>query len=554
MPSFNLIDNKWIPCILVTSGQEELSIREIFTELKMSGIQEISDSSPLVTVGIHRLLLAILHRNFGPRDGSAWAKIWNSGDWDTTKLMGYLDKWHDRFNLFDEKYPFYQSASLPVSAIDAKGKVKSYASSVSGLIHELAAGGNATLFDHSTDDKTYSISSAEAARLLVAFQPYAVGGLLTFETGQDPKLYKSADNAPMVKGAAILVKGDNLFRTLMLNLNSYGVSKNDTTADAPAWEQEHDALREESPKGLLDLLTWQSRRVKLIQEQNAVTHVVIMKGNQFPDNYSLHEKEPMLAFRKVLKPTKGQDPLPPLAFREDRALWRDSLSLFESTVDKTRPLILDWLSELTFEGHIAQSTVINLEVMGMITNQAKIILWRDERLPLPIIYLEDKKLCEKLKTALEIADKADRLLGPGFHSIKVTDKDGKKKEMLFPSPLRQLAAGILYPANPREADKNAVVALVLSISPSRSFWAEMGISFDYLLSKLPEDQQGGEYGATILPWWNKVVRNAALKAFDQAVEAIDQTGRILKETTLAEKEFRIQLAKIIPNTKKGGEA
>jgi CRISPR system Cascade subunit CasA len=262
----------------------------------------------------------------------------------------------------------------------------------------------------------------------------------------------------------------------------------------------------------------------------------------------------MLAFRKVLKPTKGQDPLPPLAFREDRALWRDSLSLFESTVDKTRPLILDWLSELTFEGHIAQSTVINLEVMGMITNQAKIILWRDERLPLPIIYLEDKKLCEKLKTALEIADKADRLLGPGFHSIKVTDKDGKKKEMLFPSPLRQLAAGILYPANPREADKNAVVALVLSISPSRSFWAEMGISFDYLLSKLPEDQQGGEYGATILPWWNKVVRNAALKAFDQAVEAIDQTGRILKETTLAEKEFRIQLAKIIPNTKKGGEA
>ena len=42
MPSFNLIDDKWIPCISLNGEQEELSIREIFTESKMSGIQEIS--------------------------------------------------------------------------------------------------------------------------------------------------------------------------------------------------------------------------------------------------------------------------------------------------------------------------------------------------------------------------------------------------------------------------------------------------------------------------------------------------------------------------------
>jgi len=64
-----ILSIKMDPCILGTGGQEELSIREIFTESKMSGIQEISDSSPLVTVAIHRLLLTILHRNFGPKMG-----------------------------------------------------------------------------------------------------------------------------------------------------------------------------------------------------------------------------------------------------------------------------------------------------------------------------------------------------------------------------------------------------------------------------------------------------------------------------------------------------
>ena len=352
MFSFNLIDSKWIPCILPGGEREELSIKETFE--RVSDIQEIFDSSPLVTVAIHRLLLAILHRNFGPVNETEWANLWNDGkgNWDTTKLTSYLDKWRTRFNLFDEKYPFYQCATIPVSVTDAKGKPKSYAKSVSNMVHELATGDNATLFDHSIEDNPRALSAAEAARLLAAFQSFAVGGLITFESGQDRKKFGSADNAALVKGAVILVKGDNLFQTLMLNLHKY--NRNDAEPfeidrdDAPVWEYENNLLREERPKGLLDLLTWQSRRIKLIPEQNnngqtIVTQVVIMKGNQFPDGFYLYKKETMLAFRKVLKPSKGQDPYPPLAFQQEKALWRDSLSLFKATDDsKTKPKIISW--------------------------------------------------------------------------------------------------------------------------------------------------------------------------------------------------------------------
>ena len=62
--SFNLIDQPWIPCVLPHGRMEDLSLRD--TLLNAHKITAIFDQSPLVTAALHRLLLAILHRNFGP--------------------------------------------------------------------------------------------------------------------------------------------------------------------------------------------------------------------------------------------------------------------------------------------------------------------------------------------------------------------------------------------------------------------------------------------------------------------------------------------------------
>jgi CRISPR system Cascade subunit CasA len=553
--NFNLIDSKWIPCILPGGEREKFSIKETFE--RSSAIQEIFDPSPLVTVAIHRLLLAILHRNFGPANETEWAKLWNDGkgNWDTTKLNSYLDIWRNRFDLFDENYPFYQCATIPVSATDAKGKPKSYAKSISNMVHELATGDNATLFDHSVEDVTRSVSSAEAACLLVAFQSFAVGGLITFESGQDRKKFGSADNAPLVKGAIILVKGEDLFQTLMLNLHKYNRYDAEPFEidrdDAPVWECEKNLLRAERPKGLLDLLTWQSRRIKLIPEQDnngqtIVAQVVIMKGNQFPDGFYLYDKEPMLAFREVLKPSKGQAPYPPLAFQEEKALWRDSLSLFKAAGNsKTKPKIICWLGELAEEGKIPWSTTYQLALLGLVTSKAKVSLWRHERLPLPLEYLEEKNenLLGKLRDALDVAESVGRLLGSGFVEISV------------PSPLRILASNILKPDKPEKADKDAVRSFVDSLSPSRPYWAQLGISFNELVTELPANKTAeNEYGKTALPRWAKAIRRAAYNAFEETTNSFDRSARMLKAVTLAENEFHIQLDKMLKNIEmKGGE-
>jgi len=561
--SFNLIDDRWIPCIMPDGRQEEKSLREVL--LQAGGIEEIFDSSPLVTIALHRLLLAVLHRNFGPGSGGEWQTMWRQGkgEWQRGKLSDYLDQWRHRFDLFSEKHPFYQCASLPFSATDSKGKFKSYEKPIANLIHELSSGDNATLFDHTNESEPKAVSAAEAARLLVAFQSFAVGGLITRLEGEGP----SADNAPLVKGAVVLVKGKNLFQTLMLNLHRYNRDDEEPfymeQDDAPAWEQNEEThAQDRTPKGYLDLLTWQSRRVKLHPEQDENGHiivmrVVIMKGNQFPDGFSLHQKEPMLAFRKVRKPGKGQDPWPPIAFAEDRALWRDSLALFQSVEDeRARPKIMSWLNDLSTNSIIPLSTTYDLSIIGLVTSKAKIALWHHERLPLPLVYLDDKeseKLIAKLKKALEIAEDSGRLLGPGFVDVAI-----KGNNVRLPSPIHVLAQELLPKDQKGLVDPDAVKSFVNSLSPARPYWARLGMSFNRLVGELAKDKLiEGDYGATVLPWWAEEVRIAAWQAFEEVTNSFDHSGRLIKAVTKARNEFERRLNTILKPYKeierKGGE-
>lgn len=554
MFTFNLINEKWIPCLMPDGNKEELSFKD--TLIKAPDISEIFDPSPLVTAALYRLLLVVLHRNFGPANEAEWGKLWNNGlgGWETNRLIAYLGKWHDRFDLFDDKYPFYQCSAMPTVATDKKRKEKSYSKSVANMVHELATGNNATLFDHTNESIGYAVSPAEAARLLAAFQSFAVGGLLTFEVGQDPKLFKSADNAPLVKGAVTLARGQNLFQSLMLNLHKYNLADEEPFKmdkdDAPAWERDENTTAvDRQPIGYLDLLTWQSRRVRLIPEldenrQTIVKQVVIMKGYQFPDGFQLHMKEPMLAFHKLEKPKKGQDPWPAIAIREDRAVWRDSLSLFQSIEEeRARPKMLDWLSDLHAYGVVPQSATYDLSVMGLTTDRASISLWRHERLPLPLQYLRDENLVEKLREALELTERIGKNLNNSIWN--------QAKLSIAPDVDRL-----------SDSQKKDVNNLTASLSPTRHYWAALGTYFSRLVVDLANDKSlNGDYGMTVLPQWAGEVRKAAGQAFHEATDSLDHTGRWLRAVTIAENQFNLKLSNLIKeflepyekSKKEGGE-
>jgi CRISPR system Cascade subunit CasA len=104
MTEFNLIDQPWIPCIDSDGQRVEYGIRDTF--LKAHTLREICDDSPLVTVAIHRLLLAILYRaHHAPRDFKAWKELYMRKSFDDKTVRNYLDTWSNRFDLISKVYP-----------------------------------------------------------------------------------------------------------------------------------------------------------------------------------------------------------------------------------------------------------------------------------------------------------------------------------------------------------------------------------------------------------------------------------------------------------------
>lgn len=100
----NLIDRPWIPCRFAGEpAARDVSIREALA--RAPDIAGLSDPSPLVTVALHRLLIAILHRVFGPESPDDWGALWEAGKFDTGAIDAYLDTQGARFNLFDPEIP-----------------------------------------------------------------------------------------------------------------------------------------------------------------------------------------------------------------------------------------------------------------------------------------------------------------------------------------------------------------------------------------------------------------------------------------------------------------
>src|SRR5215207_2825487 len=100
MASFNLVDRPWVPCVARDGTASELSLRQVL--IGAHDLTELYDPSPLVTVALHRLLLAILHRAYqGPDGMEEWREIWQAGRFDLGLIDDYLNQWRHRFDLFD---------------------------------------------------------------------------------------------------------------------------------------------------------------------------------------------------------------------------------------------------------------------------------------------------------------------------------------------------------------------------------------------------------------------------------------------------------------------
>ncbi len=487
MYSFNLVDQGWLPCVMSDGSFRELNLREIFSEAH--NIRELIGDSPPETIALHRILLAMIHRILlGPKSAAEWGELKAATKFDSAQFNEYLDKWQSRFDLFDEKYPFYQSAA-------SKENVQT------GAIIQLYYQGknNATLFDHTSTDLPKQVSPSEAARMLVAFQGFDFGGI---------KSDGSAQKAVLLNAAVALFRGATLFQTLLLNLHRYNENDDapfalDYDKDLPAWERGNAIVAgTRQPDGYVDLLTWQSRRLYIQPELDAegnvfVRNSVVMLGYAFPPNADLHQKETMIAFRA--SKTEGYFAV---GFSESRALWRNSLSLLQTVSGENfKPKMLNWLSDLVEMDEIAADTVFSVDFYGMAADKAKLLFWNHESFDLPAEFLSDQEILNSLSLCLDVSETIGFAVRSGVKTLA---------DELESSPT--------------------------SFQTMNAYWPQLEGEFNALLLALPNDPDRAKSD-----WFGKVL-NIAERALKQTFDSLSHSAIEQKAMVEAENEYRKQKA------------
>jgi CRISPR system Cascade subunit CasA len=514
MASFDLIEEPWIPCT-IRGGPMSLGIRDLL--VRAHEIDSIDDPSPLVEVALHRMLLAVLHRVFGPKTDDDWERYWEAGRWERDPLEIYFHAWEDRFDLFSETYPFYQAADLAVT----DGDLTAYKMAL-----ELGPSNN-RLFSHTDDANPPTLSPPGAARALVAYQSFNPGGLVRKRVGPGPT---SGRSGPLAGAAVCLLTGRTLFQTLALNMVRYdgeGRPFPEFGTDRPAWEREKPPDDEQRyPHGYLDWLTWQSRSVRLAAEtqggETIVRRAVIARGNGLPAGDSAQPYEQMVAFRKRKDAKATEEAYSAVSFRRERAIWRDSAALLQTTEDTARPATLAATSDHSLAGVLEDRAAYPLIVCGVAFKQANALFWRSDRLPLSLRYLDDKALFGQLQKALGLAEDVARALA---------------------AATRVLAGHVLsidVDAKLPKDRRDALDRRVAGMGAVRRFWAWLDPHFSRYL--VDQAQKGD--GAGIV--WSTEVMRSAQRAFEDVAEGLGSDGDALR----AEVEGRSRLERGLAKARK----
>jgi CRISPR system Cascade subunit CasA len=506
MPSFDLTESGWVPCVpLGGSTVRELGIRE--TLLSAHEVREIYDGSPLVTVCLHRLLLAVLHRACGPATAQEWGRLWQAGYFPQARVSAYLKKWHDRFDLFSESHPFYQTAGLETKDQQTAAR----------LAAELASGHNPALFDHTSDEVPPDFTPAEAARMLLACQSFALGfGQSSKATIEDREIAPpySAD-APLLRGVTLWLAGQSLFETLMLNLLPYQRPPN----DIPAWELDRPyELRDKSSssgrkvepaRGMIDRYTWQSRLIRLVVEPQdggiVVRRLLFTQGRSEEKRpRHPHDYDPMKVYNRDEK--EGDSPLP---LSRHRAAWRDVHALLAIESDAFRPAeVVRNAGILVHRGLLDPGAQYGLHVVGVATAPAKagkFLLWRHDRIPLPVALLQNGDLVDRLGGLLAAAESMARALRARlwqtctvFLSPRVDSPDG------------------------RQPDSKDVSNLVQALDVERLYWSRLEQHFHRLIQRLPGDKDGASEE------WLDAVELEARGSFAEACAKLGTSQRAIR--------------------------
>lgn len=497
--SFNLAEKPWIPVIRLNGTADELSLRDLLVQAHE--LREIFDPSPAVTLSLYRLAIALLHRIFRADTEDEWVALWKSRQFPPEPVDGYLKGWRHRFDLFDEEKPFWQ-----VGKFTLRKK-----SPVSELSIESVSGNNPVLFDHSTDEIAIAWRPAEAARKLIALQmvspSFGISGVPEIAGQKVVQGSLHRHDTPLVRGAAVLMNGRYLKQMLILNLLTNGFRGQIlTTLGKPLWELDSSPLPGTvlNTSEYLRYLTMLPRWIRLLPEgeQPMVKCIYLAQGEIIPDGLKDQFKRYHFNEKDAKKPWK------PVAFRPEKALWRDSAAWLETTQGTSNrnhpPEVIRQIQYLIRHADLDLQDSLNLSIIGILVddnNQAKIRLWRNERLVAPLAYLTHDGLTAQLTVCLNWAEEAAK-------GLSATTKAMSHQILAFQSD--------------RKADPKKVKALVSHLAPSRRYWPRLEEPFHRLLNGIPVDAD-----PAMREWMSEIV-SAMRTSFEETVRMLPQRARELE--------------------------
>lgn len=384
MPRYNLLDEKWIQ-VASKDTVEKISIKELFAGA--AKYKELAGDMKTQDFAVMRVMLAILHTVFSRFDSNGdpyeffevdeesflqigeleenylddyedalyqtWIDIWNAKEFPKV-VYEYLEKWRERFFLYDDKYPFFQ-VTKEVIEKDAAGGGKFYGKNINRLVSE----SNNKLAYFSPKDESYKeyIDDDELARWLITLQGYIgtsdkqkVGSAKTYSKGW---LYDLG---------GVYLQGNNIFETLMLNfVAGHNENNNLLKIQKPCWEAEtieknielyfHNGI-----DNIASLYTAWCREIFIDPNRTKEDKLVCFIAKLPEIEHSDAFLEPMTVLR-YNKDGEYKEKYRPRKHDANKAMWRNFGLLTGVGEGARKPGVIEWLNKL---GDISESEELGL--------------------------------------------------------------------------------------------------------------------------------------------------------------------------------------------------
>ena len=373
MPRYNLLDEKWIQ-VASKDNVEKVSIKELFAGA--AKYKELAGDMKTQDFAVMRVMLAILHTVFSRFDSNGdpyeffevdkesflqigeleenylddyedalyqtWIDIWNAKEFPKV-VYEYLEKWRERFFLYDDKYPFFQVAKEVIEK-DASKTENFFGKNINRLISE--SNNKTALFSPKNEGGKEYLKDDEVARWLITFQGYS-GSF--HERARSFSKDTSASYGWLYSLGGIYLKGKNLFETLMLNFTIGNNEKNNLLKiQKPCWEMDTveknvDLYFHNGIDNIASLYTLWSKEV-LIDPNHSENLEFNCQMLMLPEIDNINNfLEPMSIWNSD---KNDKDKFSSRKHEANQAMWRNFGLLTGTNESARKPGVIEWLNRL----------------------------------------------------------------------------------------------------------------------------------------------------------------------------------------------------------------